>query len=429
MFDFVNIETNKIPQLTKVTKTVEVTKSEHYKSSTTDANMVPKTFTNIEHHEIEGNDLSEYINKGFSQREERMDAGHKNALKQLVFDDLWQHETKTVDDDLETTSSVFHKFPTKVIERAGDVRQQNFDSNLDTFKLDSSEFGGKKFTSESPTNDDNQFEELMIKPEVVGEETNLMSGEEVLQQEIERTLKVHEVETMDEITIETKVQQVKTIHMQLSEVGDISVSETTEIKTDTDMKETKKTKERDELIMSHKMLDRPSADGLGRQAPSPLFSSSVPVSSEYTVRSSQSPFDEARTESSLAETVITNVFPQTEEVFSEVPSYFSNPIHFVTDYDPSLFIALSSYEPESDEVMSLHEGEMIKVLDQRQEDWWLVQKMFDSRQGFVPSHYLREKSEFDRSVEQQISNYISKIPSESSKPGSLTSVTCISSEL
>ena len=187
---------------------------------------------------------------------------------------------------------------------------------------------------------------------------------------VEKSVTVQDIETTDEITVETKVTQVKTVSMQLSESGDINLTETTQVQTDTDMKETKKTREREELVVSHLVSNITE-----------VLDQSDPNVSDVTLQEEQN-----------AESV------------SEKYDLFST-----WNIEPGVLIAIHSYEPDSDEVMSLHEGERLEFLEENSEDWWFVRKFFDNRQGFVPSRLLQMKEDFDKNVSDKIAQQIDRL--------------------
>ena len=183
--------------------------------------------------------------------------------------------------------------------------------------------------------------------------------------------------------------------MQLSEVGDINLTERTEVKTDTDMKETKKTREREELIMSHKAVDRKPLDSDG--GIQPTFSASpAPESPNSVVNKMEEP-------NPIQHTVEREPFVLRSDFFTDWST------------EEGMFIAVSSYEPDADDVMSLHDGEKVEVLADNDEDWWFVRKVFDDRKGMVPSRYLQDKQEFDRKIGEKILQQIEKISSDSSE--------------
>ena len=296
---------------------------------------------------------------------------------------------------------------TPVYMKSDSIPHDADSSGFDTIRSNGpqSDYNSNAMKNQNHNPDDIQMneEELSIRPEQMAYDNQLrvFMTDEILQQELERTVKMHEVETTDEIVVETKVTEVKTVLMQLSESGNISVSETTEVKTDTDMKETKKTKERDEVIMSHKTLDRKQLDV--PQQSSPMKS---PISPEFSDRSPRS------------EVFSPSFTPASSKVNRSFESDFltstSNTLIDVQT-EPAFHIAVASYEPESDDVMSLHEGEKLEVLDERQEDWWLVRKVFDNREGLVPRHYLKDKDEFDQQIDEEIFRQAEKMAAESSK--------------
>ena len=65
--------------------------------------------------------------------------------------------------------------------------------------------------------------------------------------------------------------------------------------------------------------------------------------------------------------------------------------------------------------MSLHEGEFVDLLEDTAEDWWLVKKSFDGREGYVPAQYLRDKQSDDRMIEEEVARQMDTIDVDSSK--------------
>ena len=233
--------------------------------------------------------------------------------------------------------------------------------------------------------DDWAMDVTTVRPELLPVE--LKAGLMALQQEVDKTVKTHEYETTDEVTVQTSVTQVKTIKMEISEWGGVSLLETTETKTDTDMTEMRKTKEKDETLMTHKVMDKRVPE---IPAELTLPRSPIPPMSPLCLKA------ESERESD-----------------HEAPSMVSEPIP-VEEISP-IYVAISAYEPESDEVLSLHEGEKVEVLDDTQDDWWLVRKTFDNREGWAPGQYLKERDEYTHMVEQNLAKAIEKLPSESRK--------------
>lgn len=77
-------------------------------------------------------------------------------------------------------------------------------------------------------------------------------------------------------------------------------------------------------------------------------------------------------------------------------------------------MAVANYVPESEEVLSLHEGEKVAVLDSSRENWWLVRKQTpDKKEGWVPGAYLQEQAEYDERIKQQLIEQIEQLPTES----------------
>ncbi len=214
--------------------------------------------------------------------------------------------------------------------------------------------------------------EIQVHPENLKHSDTASALSPSLSQEVDKTVKTKDLETVDEITLKTRVLQVKTIAMELSEAGDVALMEKTEVETNTDLTEQHKSREREEVVLS-KRLERPAI------SPAPSFRS-------RSERSERSEFDTEEPVSLL-------------NVEEQLPVY----------------VAISAYEPESDEVLSLHEGEQVEVLDDAEEDWWLVRKFFNSREGWVPGQYLKDKEDYDRLVEEELQQQIQELKVENSK--------------
>jgi len=202
-----------------------------------------------------------------------------------------------------------------------------------------------------------------------------------VEQEVETTVSSRELETTDEIVVETKVTETRTVLMQLAETGSISVLETTELKTDTDMKETRKVREHDEVAVSHRS-SRPAAADLIPLSPSPSPAGSL---------RSRTPDRQSPSADSAADVAGLGV-------------------------DAGLYVAVCPYEPETDDVMSLHEGEYVELVDDAAaDDWWLVRKSFDGREGYVPAQYLRDKHADDAMIEDEVARQMDAVDLDSSK--------------
>jgi len=226
---------------------------------------------------------------------------------------------------------------------------------------------------------------------------------DALQQEVDTTVNSRELETTDEIVVETKVTEVKTVLMHLGESGNISVMETTEVKTDTDMKEIKKILERDEVSVSHRS-DRKQSDNSSFVPLSPSPSPAGSLRSRTPDRHSPSA---SLVHSDSVEKLLEADLAVTRDIVGDIRPG--------TGVDAGLYVAICPYEPETDDVMSLHEGEFLEVLEDTAEDWWLVKKSFDGREGYVPAQYLRDKHADDRMVEEEVAKQMENINVDSSK--------------
>lgn len=243
--------------------------------------------------------------------------------------------------------------------------------------------------------------ERAIKPYQLQYRDQLPGDVDALQQEVDTTVNSRELETTDEIVVETKVTETKTVLMHLGESGNISVMETTEVKTDTDMKETKKILERDEVAVSHRLEHKPSAD---RASPFiPLSPSPSPAGSLSKTPDRHSPAASLGAAGDAVEKLVEADFSEARHPRSSV------------GVDAGLYVAICPYDPESDDVMSLHEGEFLEILHDAAEDWWLVKKSFDGREGYVPAQYLRDKQTDDRMIEEEVAKQMDRIFADTSK--------------
>ncbi len=337
--------------------------------------------------------------------------------------------------------------------------------------------GGDAVEIEDDESEEEEEEEALVtvKPELIPwskEAPKPMNGTSEIQYVSDKTIRTEEMQLLDEVTVETKIMEVKTIKMELSHLGDVSVSETTEIKTDTDMSENRKMKEREETIYLHTKADKKQlkdrggsplavTDKSGSDVESkdskreriPVLPKGTKLSDDWTPVHTQSSkkFSDWRDskvqaaeaqrkspsvtrESQEAESKeldeseskdIEEEFVKVEDVKKEYaapgdkePIKHTEIIHDPDDLDEGetyFCVAISTYDPESDEVLSLHEGEKVEVLDDTQDDWWLVRKSFSLHEGWVPGQYLREKAVYDRIVERQLKKAIDQLPSATSK--------------
>ena len=217
------------------------------------------------------------------------------------------------------------------------------------------------------------------------------------------TTKVQDVETTDEITVETKVTQVKMVSLQLLDSGEVNLMETTQVQTDTDLNETKKTREKEEIIISH---------GIEGASNSLNESALTDVTNEASFDNRTHATDNKNTA-----TTTTNInnnkqsFTEGSPPSESIPSY---DLYKTWEVEEGMFLATSSYEPDRDDVISLHDGEKVEVLDQPEPEWWLVRKTFDNRSGFVPSKLLKSKSLFDKEISDLLSPMLHSIISNES---------------
>ena len=225
-----------------------------------------------------------------------------------------------------------------------------------------------------------------------------------------------ETETVDEITVETKVTEVKTVRMSMTHKGDVSVEETTEVLTDTGLKETRKTTKTEETTTNR-----------STEVYRPITSTTTRSNSSYAA-------SEASVDDSGSMLAIEAVGGNTTDgdsvmeidknsVVSHDDTMRSDDVfeHDVDNEDDDAYEAMDimravcAYEPENDDALSLHEGESVELINSSDESWWRIRKLFDSRQGNVPAAYLKSKKEYEKLVEEVLNNHIEKMSADTSE--------------
>lgn len=232
-------------------------------------------------------------------------------------------------------------------------------------------------------------------------------------QEVDKTVRTDEKEVFDEVTIETTVREVRTVNMVFGGLGQVSVEDITDIQTETGLTEQTTTREKEETVMTKKQLNT-SFDGFPLQTSSPNVSL-------LSIRPQLGPMSPGlgKSEPSTPHSPSYHRPLKSQEEYVVYPPGASakgpvSPLDLVgQSAEKGVYIAVTAYEPENDDVLSLHEGEKLELLDDNHEDWWLVRKVFDKREGLVPGHYLREKGEYEGLVEQALSKIIERLPSTS----------------
>ena len=281
--------------------------------------------------------------------------------------------------------------------------------------------------------------EFSIKPELIPwmKDVPKEAGDTGIMFETDKTMKTEEMQLLDEVTVETKIMEVKTIKMELSSMGDVSVMETTEVHTDTDMKESRQSREREETIYLHTKADtKPAKDdeklALTSDQPAVRPESASSARSESESEPEMKSIKRERipvlpkgaklsdnfgssSPSTVKPEVVQTVSQPKEQKEPERENTVTEHGDGISDEEPFICVAISTYDPESDEVLSLHEGEKVDVLDDSQDDWWLVRKMHSNTEGWVPGQYLRDKTVYDRIVERQLKKAIEQLPSSTSK--------------
>lgn len=130
--------------------------------------------------------------------------------------------------------------------------------------------------------------------------------------------------------------------------------------------------------------------------------------------------DEDKDDSKSISVTVSSMPDEFDNSLDDVTSEFSidKPIDEVKKDYPEIYISTGNYKPDSDEVMSLHEGERVEIKNINETNkLWLVKKWFNSNSGLVPSKYLQRRQDVEEANEKQILAYAEKlaVPEETAK--------------
>lgn len=80
------------------------------------------------------------------------------------------------------------------------------------------------------------------------------------------------------------------------------------------------------------------------------------------------------------------------------------------DTAPQPYVSVGNYMAETEEVMSVREGEVLEVLDDSNDEWWLARKVDTKEEGWVPKAYLAPKEEYAERLKDQLEENIESLP-------------------
>ncbi|KAG6458522.1 hypothetical protein O3G_MSEX010918, partial [Manduca sexta] len=72
--------------------------------------------------------------------------------------------------------------------------------------------------------------------------------------------------------------------------------------------------------------------------------------------------------------------------------------------------AVYSYVAETDEAISLVEGERLYILETTNQDWWFVRKHLTEEKGWVPAQYLMDEANYTLYLQKKLNEKIDKLP-------------------
>ncbi|XP_077869715.1 uncharacterized protein LOC102801843 [Saccoglossus kowalevskii] len=113
----------------------------------------------------------------------------------------------------------------------------------------------------------------------------------------------------------------------------------------------------------------------------------------------------------IVKTIKTTVIePKTQEVVFEKELQVTEEKEQEEKKEISLaYVAIGNYLAETDEVMSLREGEELTVIERNHGDWWLVRRP-NGEEGWVPGSYLETLETYEQHLKDQLAESMAALP-------------------
>ena len=89
--------------------------------------------------------------------------------------------------------------------------------------------------------------------------------------------------------------------------------------------------------------------------------------------------------------------------------FYKDIFFWLFDTEPKTYIALGNYLAESDEVMSLREGEQVTILDDGHGEWWMARRETTGEEGWVPKGYLATAEQYDEHLRSQLEEVVKEM--------------------
>lgn len=80
-----------------------------------------------------------------------------------------------------------------------------------------------------------------------------------------------------------------------------------------------------------------------------------------------------------------------------------------------VFYAVNTYVSESEQSMTVVEGEKMYVIETANQDWWFVKKHLTEEKGWVPNQNLMDENTYMEYVKNTLKEKIAKLPIFESK--------------
>ncbi|XP_071499535.1 titin-like [Diadema antillarum] len=78
--------------------------------------------------------------------------------------------------------------------------------------------------------------------------------------------------------------------------------------------------------------------------------------------------------------------------------------------EATTYIAIGNYLAESDQVMSMREGEQLTILDDSHGEWWMARRDATGEEGWVPKGYLATAVQYDDHLRSQLEEVVKEMP-------------------
>ncbi|XP_071495626.1 uncharacterized protein [Diadema antillarum] len=133
-------------------------------------------------------------------------------------------------------------------------------------------------------------------------------------------------------------------------------------------------------------------------------------SAELFVEEESSTEVDTEVEVSSTKKVVTVTQEVQKTVVEEEKTETVETVMVVEPSEATTYIAIGNYLAESDQVMSMREGEQLTILDDSHGEWWMARRDATGEEGWVPKGYLATAVQYDDHLRSQLEEVVKEMP-------------------